>query len=65
MSEMIEPTEVFQTTPPATPLSLSEGQIEAMVTRQVEAILEKMARNLLPDIAEKLIKQEIHRMLSE
>lgn len=80
IGEMIEPSEVFQTTPPppktpdqtpieafspTPPISLPQDEVETMVARQVEAILEKMARNLLPEIAEKLIKQEIHRLLSE
>ena len=36
-----------------------------MIQEQVQATLEKMAKTLLPSIAEKVIKQEIHRLLTE
>ncbi len=39
--------------------------IESLVQQQVEAALSKMSREMLPQIAERLIKQEIHRLLGE
>lgn len=41
------------------------SQLEAMVSRELHSTLEKMAQKLLPEIAEKIIKQEIHRLLKE
>lgn len=40
-------------------------EIEALVRQQVEESLARMAQALLPQIAERVIKEEIHRMLSE
>ena len=42
-----------------------ENLIAQQVSQQVEAALAKMAQTLLPEIAERIIKQEIHRLLSE
>ncbi len=44
---------------------ISQEQIEKMIQEQVEATLTKMIQKNIPDIAERLIKQEIHRLLSE
>ena len=35
------------------------------IRKQVQETLEKMVQQILPDLAEKVIKQEIHRLLSE
>lgn len=42
-----------------------EALLERKVREQVEETLAKMSRELLPNLAERLIKQEIHRLLSE
>jgi CheY-like chemotaxis protein len=63
--------DVFSTTldiddkmePPTHPFNAAE--IEKMIQQQVQSSLEKMARNLLPSMAEKMIKEEIHRLLSD
>ena len=47
------------------PSTLGSGDMEALVRREVQATLEKMARQMLPDVAERVIKQEIHRLLTE
>lgn len=39
--------------------------IETMVREQVALMMEKLAQKLVPEIAEKVIKQEIHRLLKE
>ncbi|MGE0616739.1 MAG: response regulator [Bacteriovoracia bacterium] len=40
-------------------------QLEDAVAKQLQATLEKTIERLLPEIAEKVIRQEIHRLLSE
>jgi CheY-like chemotaxis protein len=47
------------------PILASEEKIDVMIHNQIEATLEKMIQKALPDIAEKLIKEEIHKLLSE
>ncbi len=49
---------------PPQPLFSSE-EVEKLVREQVQATLEKMAKTILPSIAEKIIKDEIHRLLTE
>jgi hypothetical protein len=49
---------------PAQP-AFDSAAIESLVQKQVEAALSKMSREMLPEIAERLIKQEIHRLLGE
>jgi CheY-like chemotaxis protein len=44
---------------------LSVDQMEAILARQLEASIQEMARKLLPDLAERIIKEEIHRMLQQ
>jgi len=51
--------------PPATAKFESKLDIEEMVRREVQQALEKMAKSLLPEVAERVIKQEIHRLLNE
>lgn len=54
--------------PPETPSPgplLSQAEIEALITQQVQAALEKMTKTFIPNLAEKLIKEEIHKLLSE
>ncbi len=45
--------------------ALDSMAIESLVQQQVEAALSKISREMLPQIAERLIKQEIHRLLGE
>lgn len=53
-------------TPPFTSSSsVSQEQMEALIRSEVQAALEKMVQKILPEIAERLIKQEIFKMLSE
>jgi hypothetical protein len=47
------------------PILASDEKIDVMIHNQIEATLEKMIHKMLPDIAEKLIKEEIHKLLSE
>jgi len=62
-----------KTTPPIKPQehtqplasNVSSENLDKMIQEQIKASLEKMAKNLLPSIAEKVIKEEIHRLLTE
>jgi two-component system, cell cycle response regulator len=49
--------------------SVSAHEVEEMVRRQVqlslESALENMARKILPEVAERIIKAEIHKLLNE
>jgi two-component system cell cycle response regulator len=45
--------------------SINADEIEAMVRRQVQEALENMARKILPEVAERVIKAEIHKLLTE
>jgi len=45
--------------------AINQDQIETLIRNEVQNVLEKMSQKLLPDLAEKIIKQEIHRILSE
>lgn len=44
--------------------SLSEAQLEAIIRDQVAETLKSMAERLLPEIAERVIREEIHRLLA-
>ena len=44
---------------------LSQDQIQGLINPELQKSIEKIAREILPDIAEKIIKQEIHKMLAE
>ncbi len=44
---------------------VTDAKLEAMVQVAVDQFLAKMAQKTLPDLAEKWIKNEIHRLLSE
>jgi CheY-like chemotaxis protein len=44
---------------------LSVEQMEAILSRQLESSIQELARKLLPDLAERIIKEEIHRMLQQ
>ena len=46
-------------------IPLKSHEIDEIVRKQVEVTLEKLAQKILPEVAERVIKQEIHRMLSE
>ena len=48
-----------QTTP------FSQSQLELLVRQEVQVLVEKVVLNLVPELAEKMIKAEIHRILSE
>ena len=43
--------------------TVDPAQIEEMIKTEVEIRLRELAKELLPDIAERLLKEEIHRML--
>lgn len=64
------PLELIPPPPPVTPTPsfsppLNQEEIERLVKEQVQIALEQMAQKLLPEVAERVIKAEIHRMLSE
>jgi CheY-like chemotaxis protein len=44
---------------------VSSEDMEEMIRRHVREALEKMARSMLPELAERVIKDEIHKLLSE
>lgn len=46
-------------------VGISSKQVEAIVRIEVQNALEKFAEKLLPELAEKVIKNEIHKLLSE
>ena len=50
---------------PAQVAPLSSTDVEDAVRKHLENTLERMAQKMLPEIAEKVIKKEIHRLLSE
>lgn len=54
-------------TPPAGAMaaSLSHAQMEELIRKELRETFQRMAEKILPELAEKVIKQEIHRMLSE
>ncbi len=43
----------------------TSAQVESLVQKQVEEALLRMSHTLLPELAEKIIRQEIRRMLSD
>lgn len=45
--------------------TVNPAEMEEIVRRQLQESLEQAIRKLLPDIAERVVKQEIHRMLAE
>lgn len=45
--------------------AVSNEEVEEAVRKHLEGTLERMAQKLLPEIAEKVIRQEIHKMLSQ
>ena len=45
--------------------SFKPEELEKIIQEQVRASLEKMAKSLLPSIAERIIKEEIHRLLTD
>jgi CheY-like chemotaxis protein len=45
--------------------SVAPQQIEALVKKQVEMTIQKMAAELFPEVAERVIKAEIHKLLTE
>ncbi len=45
--------------------SLSSSQMEEIVRAELRQTLEKMAQKILPEVAEKIIKAEINKMLNE
>jgi CheY-like chemotaxis protein len=50
---------------PTESYALPTDELEALVQQQVEAALQKISRELLPQMAERIIKQEINRLLNE
>lgn len=65
ISPPIPPIPSMQQSAASPQLSLSSQEMEEIIRREVEASLERFARKILPEMAEKVIKQEIHRLLSE
>lgn len=65
--ELVYSQNADYTPPPPSALgsTFSPQQIELLVQKQVHEALEKMAQKMLPDIAERLIKAEIHRLLQD
>ncbi len=59
-----EPPTHSQQAPEASALPVTDAQMQEIIGRHVEAALEKMAKKMLPDIAERIIKEEIHKMLN-
>jgi CheY-like chemotaxis protein len=51
--------------PSAPEPTYTSAQVESMVQKQVEEALLRMSHTLLPELAEKIIRQEIRRMLSD
>ncbi|MCC7442654.1 MAG: response regulator [Bdellovibrionales bacterium] len=45
-------------------LPLNPDELDALVQRHVQSALERLTRKLLPDIAERVLKEEIHKLLS-
>ena len=50
---------------PAQVAPVSSSDVEDAVRKHLEHTLEQMAQKMLPEIAEKVIKKESHRLLSE
>ncbi len=50
---------------PSAPLELSEKQIEAIVARVFERVIERIAWEVVPDLAERIIKEELARLTQE
>lgn len=58
----------FSPAPPVnarTDSALSEEKMEELVRREVEAAVRAEIAKLLPEVTERLVKQEIHRLLTE
>lgn len=64
--ETLEPMESLEPAAVSGPrLSVSPEEMEALIRKEVQASLEQFARKILPEMAEKVIKQEIHKLLSD
>ncbi len=46
-------------------VGISSEEMETLIQKQLQQTIKKMVGDALPDIAEKIIKEEIHRMLSD
>jgi hypothetical protein len=55
----------FDASMEASVFALSQTQMEDMIRKQFQETFQQMAQKMLPDLAERLIKHEIHKMLSE
>ncbi len=51
--------------PPSAAINLSEAQIEAIVARVFERVIERIAWEVVPDLAERIIKEELARLTQE
>lgn len=60
-----QPTAISSTQTSAPLLPPNPSEIESLVHQQVEAILADRVQKLLPEIAERVVKAEIHKLLSE
>lgn len=50
---------------PATPAGVSQEQLQEWVKREVETLVQARIAELLPEITERVVKQEIHKLLKE
>jgi hypothetical protein len=72
-----EPHEVFSAPEPEIPspsasggngsgdVTLSDSQVEAIVSRVFERVIERIAWEVVPDLAERIIKEELARLTQE
>jgi hypothetical protein len=49
---------------PPTTAALGSDQLEQLVQREISSQIQRIVREVLPDIAERVLKEEIHKMLS-
>lgn len=56
---------VFAATAAPTALSLSDRQIEAIVAKVFQKVIERIAWEVVPDLAETIIKEELTRLTQE
>jgi hypothetical protein len=54
----------FQSGPQPSPASLSEARVEEILREEVRMILQRLCTKLVPEIAERAVKEEIQKILS-
>lgn len=57
-SDLVDPTDATS----AKPLGLSDAQIQAIVTKAFKEVIERIAWEVVPDMAEKIIREELARL---